>query len=214
MLTVRKVGVIVVAVLVLGVTTTSASATVLLGIRANGAALANGSPFLASSSDLTIRFGTAKAPLSLTCETSTLSGTLTANRKVKDVAAVPNTTFDGGDPNREHACASSDDFIVTAGFGPVYMTTKGIAELRLPQFDFEPPPPHTSQFGDCHFHSTTLKGKFPVSSSEPGEPLVMTFTNQRMNVEVSGHECGTAAFLSATFTVSSEGFPAFALLES
>jgi hypothetical protein len=193
-----------VVLLGLGLSAASASATGLLSLRANGTPLAAGAPLTLASGNLSLTFDRNGSD---SCTKSTLDGVLEWNGKPKDAVSIPESAFSGGDPLNEELCKSTDHFETSATFEKLNLLPTGKAELKLPVFTLNPPPPHTSNNGTCHFHAPAIHGTFPVSTSEPGTPITVTFHVTLKIVPDSGGECGTAAILNAAFEVTSEGAP-------
>jgi hypothetical protein len=201
-----------IALLALGLSAASASATGLLSLNANGMALEPGAPFLASSGSLTLGFGTRRKPLSISCTKNMLVGTIETNVKPKDTVSLFESSFSGGNPMNEALCSSSVNFETTATFGTLTLLPTGKAELRMPAFELVPPPPHNTSFGTCRFSNSAIHGTFPVSASEPGTPIAITFNAQLRIVANSGHECGTGASLATSLEVTSGGSPVIGLV--
>jgi hypothetical protein len=176
---------------VMGVSAANASATGKVGIRANGAPLANGSPLLWTSTNFKIVFKALGKVTTDSCENTTVAGTLTKNRAVTDLGTISESVFEG--------CDTTGTF--SGGFA---FRDSGKAELKGVVL----------HYSDCELKKAAMQGTFPFNSAEPGEPLVVTMPAQKFRVEAnSGKQCGTSGTMTATFTITSAGEPTLALVE-
>ncbi len=197
-----------------GVATAGAALPVKVDVKAGGAPLASGAPLVFSTSSFKMVMKVAGST-SLNCTEVAVTGTLTKNQSTIDSGAFSEATFAGGDPSREGACESEDNFVVTGSIGGFTLRNNGKVELKELTIEADPPLPHTAKFGLCRFHNLVVHATATTSTSEPGEPLEVTVADQIVRiVPNSGKECGSGAFLTTTFTVTSGGLGTIALLES
>jgi hypothetical protein len=167
-------------------------------LKANGQALVAGAPFTASAPNFALALNTHSQQGTLVCKEGGLSGTIDQNGQAIDAATITGSTFTACSEGSVAQEVSATVHAVALKGGK-HAGVPGLAELKGVRLTVR----RVGAKVACGFAAPRIDGTFPVNHGEGGEPMKVTFTNQRMKYTQVG--CWRRGLLSGSFNLTSGG---------